>query len=243
MRQSRWAVPERKRKPSESPLEWINHDITFSKSKLGWQPKCEVGPLTNVFFSTPWPGVVAWSILYISDYALTLKCARLYKAGVADKLVFEGSLELNPVFQQDIDSLKRFSPNFAWFLSLTVGAVFLFWWAGSQTGPEVYPVLLGTMILLELAVHIRHVHNWFLFGQILGGDVVRGRIEYTRVLMLRISSFDLYVFSGLFALLFAFTQDWFFLGGTLGCLGAGNQQRQLARKQESRAAAKVTQDA
>ncbi|MGH9795870.1 MAG: hypothetical protein ACRD5G_13955 [Candidatus Acidiferrales bacterium] len=197
--------------------------------------------MTDFFFATPWPGVIAWSALYISDYALTLKCARLYRSGVADKLVFEGSYELNPIFQEDIDSLRAFSPNFLWWLALTVGAVFLFWWAGSQSGPEVYSILLGTMILLELAVHVRHVHNWFLFHEILAGAGVRGRIEYTRPLILRLSSFDLYVFSGFFGLLFAITLHWFFLGGALGCLAAGNQDRHLARKQAG--APKATQDA
>jgi hypothetical protein len=58
-----------------------------------------------IFFSNLWPGLTIWSLLYVSDYAFTIVCARLYRSRVSEKLVFEGSFELNPVFQQDVNSL------------------------------------------------------------------------------------------------------------------------------------------
>ena len=66
-----------------------------------------------------WPGMVVWSVLYISDYSLTLACARLYRRGVSARIVFEGSFEITPYFQSDIDSLKVVSPRFVAAMLLT----------------------------------------------------------------------------------------------------------------------------
>jgi hypothetical protein len=61
-------------------------------------------------FATPWPGLFVWVVLFISDYTMTLICARMYQAGAKEKLVIEGSYEITPYFQKDIDSLKVVSP-------------------------------------------------------------------------------------------------------------------------------------
>ena len=60
-------------------------------------------------------------------------------------------------------------------------------------------------------------------------DVVRGRIEYSRRLTLRMSSVELLGFSGLFLLLFILTQSWFILGGTMSCLVTAVKHLRLAR--------------
>jgi hypothetical protein len=57
-----------------------------------------------------WSGLAVWTALYASDYSLTLACARMYRHGVGEKIVFEGSYELTPYFQPDIDALKRSIP-------------------------------------------------------------------------------------------------------------------------------------
>jgi hypothetical protein len=84
-----------------------------------------------------WPGLVAWAILYCSDYVLAVASARLYAAG--------------------------------------------------------------------------------------------GRLEYSRPLMLRLSSLELLTFSGLFAVLFLFTGSVFILGGVTTCLSLAVQHWRLAR--------------
>ena len=68
--------------------------------------------MQNPFFVNAWPGVAVWIALYVSDYVLTVKCARLYKSGAHEKVVVEGSYELTAYFQRDIDSLRLFSPRF-----------------------------------------------------------------------------------------------------------------------------------
>jgi hypothetical protein len=66
--------------------------------------------IDNYFFESLWPGLAFWAVLYISDYYLTLTCARLYQRGVREKIEFEGSYEITPYFQADIDSLRAISP-------------------------------------------------------------------------------------------------------------------------------------
>ena len=186
-------------------------------------------PFPNPLLTRLWPGLFAWGVLYVSDYAFTLTCARLYRAGVSNKIALEGSFELNPYFQADIDSLKKVSPRF--IFALVLGWVWLsgIYWITREPQLGVYEVALGAMILSELAIHIRHMRNLFLFREIANSDTVRGRIEYSRPLVLRMSSVELCGFAGAFALIFVFSQSLFTLGGAMGCLAMAWKHRRLAR--------------
>jgi hypothetical protein len=169
--------------------------------------------LPNLFNSL-WPGLTIWSLLYVSDYTFTRVCALLYRSGVNEKLLIQGSFELNPYFQRDIDALKVISPRFLAMLLITALLLTLMWILDSQSTPEFYEFVLGSMVLLEVAVHVQHIRNFFMFRMFSKSDCVRGRIEYSRPFTLRTSSIELFAFSGLFLILFAFTPSWFVLGGS-----------------------------
>jgi hypothetical protein len=187
------------------------------------------------FFSNLWPGLAVWVLLYISDYALTIKCARLYRIGVCEKLVIEGSYELTPIFQRDINSLRRFSPRFLAMLFISSSLLAIVWSLSAQSVPEMYVFALGAMILPELAVHTRHLRNLSTFRAMLDSDCVRGRIEYSRTFILRMSAHELLVFSAMFLLIFVFTQSWFVLGGAATCLSTALKHRRLAQREASKA--------
>ncbi len=186
--------------------------------------------MPNFFLNSLWPGLTVWSLLYLSDYALTVKCARLYRNGANEKFVFEGSYEITPFFQKDIDSLRLISPRFLGMLLWGVVLLTVVWLLAAQSFPQLYYFALGSMILIQLAVHTRHLRNLFLFRAIIKTDQIRGRIEYSRLLLLRTSAAELLSFSGLFFLLFVFTQDWFMLGGATSCLSTAAKHRRLVRK-------------
>lgn len=175
-----------------------------------------------------WPGLLVWSVLYISDYSLTLACARLYRRGVSERIVFEGSFEITPYFQSDIDSLKVVSPRFLVAMLLTWVYLAAVWFLAAQSQPHLYEFVLGAFISSQLAVHVRHFRNLFLFRAIAGA--VQGRIQYPRPLMLRMSSVELLAFSVSFGVLFVFTSSWFLLGGAIACLGIALKHRRLANK-------------
>lgn len=191
-------------------------------------------PLMDSFLTNLFPGLAIWIALYISDYSFTLKCARMYQGTVRDKIAFEGSYEITPIFQADIDSLRVISPRFLAALFITASLLALVWMLTMQSGPELFQFCLGILIAVQLALHIRHLRNFFLFRSILANDGVRGRIEYSRPITLRISSVELFGFSGLFTVLFFFTQSWFVLGGAVGCLSVAWKHQRLAKRHVSK---------
>lgn len=82
--------------------------------------------MRDFFLNSPWPGMVAWTLIYISDFTLTIASARL-RRNVANKIVLEGSYELNPVFERDVDSKRFVSPRFLLLLVLTSTLVAILW--------------------------------------------------------------------------------------------------------------------
>src|SRR5215831_17875565 len=77
--------------------------------------------VSETFLETWWLGPLVWVVLYVSDYSLTIASARLYRA--QDKIVLEGSYEITPMFQADVDALRRVSPRFV--IILIVSTVYL----------------------------------------------------------------------------------------------------------------------
>ena len=96
-----------------------------------------------LFAQNFWAGLSLWILLFISDYTLTLVCARLYQKGVRDKIVFEGSYEITAYFQRDIDSLRIVSPRFIAALALNSTLLFIIWWLAPPVVSQLYVFLLG----------------------------------------------------------------------------------------------------
>jgi hypothetical protein len=186
---------------------------------------------SDFLLSTPWPGLLLWCTLYASDYWFTLTCARLYRCGVSDHIVFEGSYEITPFYQRDIDALRAWSPRFLTVLTLSVLFLWIVWSSStSEFDSGFYLIVLGSLLLTELVVHIRHLRNWFLFRTMVRLGGIRGRIEYPRRVMLMASSLEILSFAGLFAVIFVVTGSPFVLGGALSCAVLATQHLRLARK-------------
>jgi len=181
--------------------------------------------------NTPWPGLLLWSALYASDYWFTLTCARMYRRGASDHIVIEGSFEITPFYQRDIDTLRAWSPRFLTMLSLSTLFLWTVWgWSARDFDRGFYLMVLGSLLLIEFVVHIRHLRNWFLFRAILLRGGIRGRIEYSRRVALALSALEIFAFAGLFAVTFLFTGSPFVLGGALSCAVLAIQHLRLARK-------------
>jgi hypothetical protein len=198
------------------------------------QPKKSAGGavLNDLLLSTPWPGMLLWGVLYGSDWYLTMTCARLYQAGVSNVLVYEGSLEITPLYQRDVDTQRRLSPRFLTALVTSVVFVWVVWRGDNATG--MYSFILGALVCLELAVHIRHFRNLVSFRAIARGEGIHGRIEYSRDAALFASAVELLTFAGLFAVVFAFTGSPFVFGGVLSCMLLSAQHWRFARRQAAR---------
>jgi hypothetical protein len=188
--------------------------------------------------ASPWPGILTFAFLFTSDSSLTMTCARMYREGVRDHIGFDGSFELTPFHQVEVDALRRFGPRF--FLALILGAtvVAAMWWmsVSGETTPATYEFGLGMIVLLQLAVHVRHLRNLSLFRSILAGGAISGRIEYARSTLLTNSAVELIAFGALYAIVSLVVGSMFLAGGALGCAVLGGQQLQLARRASARPA-------
>ena len=180
--------------------------------------------------TTPWPGVILWIILYISDYYLTIYSARGFRE--IGHFRFEGSYELTPQFQGDVDALKPISTRHIALLILYSLVIFLLWWVlvGRLALPWLYNLYLGLFLLAEVAVHLRHLRNVFLVREVRRHGGVEGQISYRKWFSYRVSAFEFYLIGGLFLIVAVLSFSSFFLGGTLVCLGTGFKHSLLAKK-------------
>jgi hypothetical protein len=177
--------------------------------------------------------MVIWAALYISDYTFTVVCARLYQR--QQTVALEGSYELTPYFQRDIDALQKVSPRFIFALLLSLFAL-AFLWKLHQTSPapELWQLVLGAYIGVQLAVHVKHVRNLFMFRAIRAAKLVHGRVEYSRSLLVHLASVEWFAFCAVYLVLFAFTRSWFILGGAIACFFSGVKQRRSAARLRAR---------
>ena len=180
---------------------------------------------------SPWPGVILWVILYSSDYYLTLYSARgLRETGHFE---FEDSFELTPQYQKDINALKPVSALHIILLILYSLLIIFIWWLTSRLPyfPWTYLFYLGMFLLMEVAIHFRHLRTVSLVREIRkdpGG--VEGHIFYRKRFSYTISAAELYIFSFLFLIIALLAYSPFFLGGAIMCFGTGLKHARWAKK-------------
>lgn len=179
---------------------------------------------------SPWYGVILWIILYTSDYYLTLYSARGFRE--IGHFQFEGSFELTPQYQQDIHNLRPVSKLHLTLLVAYSGVILIAWWIThlSLYLEWSYPLYLGMFLLLEVAVHLRHLRNIALIREVKRGGGVEGQIIYRKWFSYRSSASELYLYATLFLLIAVLTYSLFFLGGAIMCYGTGIKHSRMAKK-------------
>ena len=183
--------------------------------------------------TSPVTGVILWIILYISDYYLTISSARGFRE--VGHFHFEGSFELTPQYQKDIDALKPVSTRHVISLVLSSLLIIVIWWLTKRFlfFPWTYLLYLGMFLLLEIAVHLRHFRNISLIREIRKGGGVEGDISYRKWFSYRISASEFYLYSALFLFFAVLTYSTFFLGGAVMCFATGVKHNRLAKKAKS----------
>jgi hypothetical protein len=182
--------------------------------------------------TSPWYGVILWIILYISDYYLTLYSARGFRE--IGHFQFE-VFELTPQYQKEVEALKPVSKLHITLLILYSLLILFIWWVTKRFLPFpwtylAYSFYLGIFLLLEVAVHIRHLRNISLIREIKKNGGVEGQISYRKWFSYRISAFEFYMFSILFLILAMLYFSPFFLGGAIMCFATGFKHSRLAKK-------------
>jgi len=180
--------------------------------------------------TSPWYGVILWGIFYISDYYLTLYSARGFRK--IGHFQFEGSFELTPQFQKDIDALKPVSKRHLIALILSSLLLILIWWLTRLNFylELAYLLFLGMFLLMEVAIHLRHFRNISLIRTARKYGGIDGQISYKKWFSYRISANEFYTFAGFFLIIAILTYSQFFLGGAIICLAVGIRHSRLAKK-------------
>jgi hypothetical protein len=88
-------------------------------------------------------------------------------------------------------------------------------------------------LLLEVAVHLRHVRNISLIREIRKGGGVEGEIRYSKWFSYRISASEFYLYFALFFSFAVLTYSPFFLGGAIMCFATGVKHGRLSKKAKS----------
>lgn len=187
----------------------------------------------EALIKSPWAPGLIWAALYVSDYCWTIAGAQLYQA--QRKICYEGSYEITPIFQADVNALRRVSPR---FLFILVASTAYLWWMRSMISPSdgafgFYVMCLGSLFLLEVSVHVRHLRNWYQFSRVV--PLLEGRLEYRRGVLLRSSAFDLLLSAMLYLIVFGVTRHPFVLGGAVACAVLSLNHYRLATRHEAAA--------
>ncbi len=182
--------------------------------------------LENVLVENIWLALALVSVVTLADYFLTIYGARLYQTDARRYFVFEGSYELTPAFQEDINLLRLFSRRFWLALMLSWILIFAVWWLSVRflNTPGIFSFVLGALFLTSVMLDMRHLRNIFLFRLTrLNQPGLTGQMTYARWVILRNSGVELVSFAGLFLLLFLISGSYFLLGGATRTLLLGVQ--------------------
>jgi hypothetical protein len=183
-----------------------------------------------------WLIVVFWVCVYCSDYYLTILGARLYRKYLSRSLAIEGSYELTPVFQKDIDALRLFSRAFTLRLVLSVFIIIALWWLNLLLGDlldedlPIFIAVMGGLFLREAAVHMRHFRMIAMAYWARDPGSFTGTLVQSRALSLKISAAEIISFAGLYFLIAWMMGSWAFFGGGVFCLVTAVQQGWQSRR-------------
>jgi len=174
-----------------------------------------------------WFALVIGTIVFAAGFYLYFYAARLYHAGAKNTIVLEGSYELMPMFQDIIAGRRLVNAKLAAALLVAPIAIAIVWevCVRQYARPDIFAFLMGGLLLIEIAVGMRHLRNIVFFRHAQRAEGFRGKIEYSRRLIATQAFVELYSFAALYVLMFLVSGSWFFLGGALTCFVAGRRYR------------------
>jgi len=178
-----------------------------------------------------WFILTIWAIVYLSDYYLTIFTVKRIRENLNNHIQHEGSFELTPIFQDDVDNLRIFSPRFfsRWLLSLLF--IYGLWWISFKglNWPQYFYFFIGALLLREFAIHLRHLRN-LAASQSYNVRGISGQIAYKRWYLLKLSAAEMLSFGLLYLIFGIFYGSWFFFGGVFGCWIVAYKHWRFAKK-------------
>jgi hypothetical protein len=180
----------------------------------------------------PWLPAALWIVLLVGDYYLTLWGARLYRAQHVYQI--EGSYELNPLYERDVDRQRLFS---GWLLLWVIVGAALLLGGYAVEAKYAYGVVVGCMIVGDIGIWMGHLENITALRGICGRRPgVIGQVRSSRENTYRRSSFRFAMLGLLAVVLFVLTGSAMILGGCLAFGGLAANDLRLSKRYSSPAA-------
>jgi hypothetical protein len=163
---------------------------------------------------------------FFADYLLTHLGARASQK-VRDRWSVEGSYEMNPTWERQIDSGRILGPRMfvvAALLAVLLAAARLLTWPGGEPlEPAFFGFAVGLMLGLQAPVLMTHGANLAMFRALLDPTAVDGGTRFRRWFVYRQGAIYLWQFAILWGLLWIPSQQAFFLGAALACVLFGRR--------------------
>lgn len=171
--------------------------------------------LIDTLIANPWLVALFWGMLSIFDFSATMIYSKAYRDFLSANITYEGGMEMNPMFEKDVQQLRWFSPRY--FISLLVVA-FLIAFVGSWFPTLWFEFLVGAALLLVLIIDLRHIENlsvaWFLRSD---PNSFKGKIEQSYALSQRRIAVGTFNIGLLYLIVYFLVRRVFFIGGALIC--------------------------
>lgn len=170
------------------------------------------------------------------DWLLTHAGARA-SARVRHVWEGEGSYEMNPTWEQAVDSGKRFNWRIVGATALLVGLLLAVRYVPglADLDPAFFALAVGAVMLVQTPIFMTHAGNLQTFRTLADPTAVSGRIVMHRWFLHGESAWLFGRFAVLWLALWVPSQQAFFLGGAIGCLALSRQMFRL--RNEARFAA------
>jgi len=190
--------------------------------------------LIDILVGNPWLVAVSWGVLSIFDFTATMIYSKVYRESLSANITYEGGMEMNPVFEKDVQRLRWFSPRYV--ISM-LGTALLIIVVGNWSSPLWFELLAGAALLLVLITDLRHIENlsivWFMKSDPTG---FKGKIEQSYALSQRRVAVGTFNIGLLYLFVFLLVWRVFFLGGTVICVLFAIRHLLLSKRKMSKPA-------
>jgi hypothetical protein len=172
------------------------------------------------------------------DWLLTHLGAAAYRA-VAGVWSVEGSYELNPRWQPEVDAGRRLSPRLLLTAAAMLALLVVLWQLclalggydtailGPEPGQAAFGFAVGALLLVQAPTVMSHAANLAQFRALADPTAVSGGLRVRRWVAYRQSSGMYLRFAALWLALAILSLQGFFAGGVFGCLSVALRFRRL----------------
>ncbi len=163
-----------------------------------------------------WMIIIIWGVICIVDYRLTIIIKKRVENKLGNHIRHEGSIELNPLFRNDVDKNRFLSPLHICFCILSSAGLFILWrFYSDQMTMQQFQFTLGLLILPHVIIYLHHLSNIGALKSYSEG-AISGTILYSKEYDLKRSIWEVAGICILFVILAFIEGSAFLLGGMFG---------------------------